>query len=86
MQSKRYENLDVRNNAELQGKLIQEYALPTSEAKQMLNDAAEKLKLSMRGYNRVLKLARTIADLQEEDQITKLHISEAISYRRQQYI
>lgn len=85
LQAKRYEKFDIKNNAELHSKLIQEFAAPTIEAKQMLNEAAEKMKLSMRGYNRVLKLARTIADLQEEEQINKSHVSEALSYRRQHY-
>lgn len=86
IQTKRYENLDINSNTALSSKLIHEFAEPNQEAKKILNDAAEKLKLSMRGYNRILKLARTIADLAEEEQINKIHISEALSYRRRYYI
>jgi len=51
----------------------------------MLNNAADKLKLSMRGYNRILKLSRSIADLAGEVEINKSHIAEALNYRRQHY-
>jgi magnesium chelatase family protein len=82
-QARRYVNVGIKNNSELYGDLIKDFAEPTPEAKLMLNNAAEKLKLSMRGYNRILKLARSIADLAGEEQINKLHISEALNYRRQ---
>lgn len=83
IQAKRYESVGIKNNSELYGNLIKEFAEPSSEAKIMLNNAAEKLKLSMRGYNRILKLARSIADLAGEEKINKLHISESLNYRKQ---
>ncbi len=83
LQAKRYQNAGIKNNSELHGNLIKEFAEPTSEAKLLLNNAAEKMKLSMRGYNRILKLSRSIADLTGEETINKIHIGEALNYRRQ---
>ncbi|MEK6733878.1 MAG: YifB family Mg chelatase-like AAA ATPase, partial [Pseudomonadota bacterium] len=85
IQIKRYKDTGIKNNSELHGNLIKEFAEPTPEAKKLLHDAAEKMRLSMRGYNRILKLARSIADLTQEEQINKSHIGEAINYRRQWY-
>ncbi|MDJ1305686.1 MAG: hypothetical protein MRQ09_05595 [Candidatus Midichloria sp.] len=50
-------------------------------AKKIMEEAAGKLSLSMRSFNRVLKVARTIADLAQEKEINKIHIAEALSYR-----
>ena len=85
LQAKRYALAGIKNNSELHGNLIKDFAEPTADAKLLLNNAAEKMKLSMRGYNRILKLARSIADLSEEDIINKTHITEALNYRRQYY-
>jgi len=86
IQAARYDGYGIKNNAELHGKLINEFASPSSEARLLLNHAAEKMKLSMRGYNRTLKLARSIADLVGEEQINKMHIGEALNYRRQHHV
>lgn len=48
---------------------------------QLLRDAAEKLKFSARGYHRILKVARTLADLDGSETVGRLHLAEAISYR-----
>lgn len=85
LQAQRYDGFGIRNNSELNGKLIEEFASPISEARLLLNNAAEKMKLSMRGYNRILKLARSIADLEEENNVNKAHIAEALNYRKQSY-
>ncbi len=85
LQVKRYERCGIKNNSELHSNLIKDFAEPTPEAKSLLNNAAEKIKLSMRGYNRILKLSRSIADLVEEEKINKTHIAEALNYRRQYY-
>ena len=85
LQAKRYKHCGIKNNSELNNNLIKEFAEPTLEAKLLLNDAAEKIKLSMRGYNRILKLARSIADLAEEEKINKTQIAEALNYRKQYY-
>ena len=85
IQETRYKTCGIKNNSELYGNLIKEFAEPIAEAKSLLNEAAEKIKLSMRGYNRILKLARSIADLEAEEKINKSHIYEALNYRRQYY-
>ena len=82
IQAKRYEGYGIKNNSELNGDLIKDFADPLPDARLLLNNAAEKLRLSMRGYNRVLKLARSIADLEMENRINKNHIGEALNYRR----
>ena len=48
---------------------------------QLLRDAADKLKFSARGYHRILKVARTLADLDESPRVGRIHLAEAISYR-----
>ena len=51
----------------------------------MLNEAAKKFRLSMRAYNRVLRVARTIADLEQSKWVHKIHIAEALSYRQMDF-
>lgn len=85
IQAKRYEKCDIKNNSELYGDLIKEFASPTKEALVLLNEMAEKMKISMRGYNRILKLSRSIADLAGEAEINRSHIAESLNYRRQNY-
>ena len=53
----------------------------TKEASALLNAAVEAMKMSMRAYNRILKVARTIADLDRSEPITSAHIAEAVQYR-----
>lgn len=72
----------VRSNAEVDGKLLLEAASLDAEGQALLIKAADKLKLTARGYHRVLKVARTLADLEGGENIRKTHIAEAISYRR----
>ncbi|WP_116964492.1 YifB family Mg chelatase-like AAA ATPase [Fastidiosibacter lacustris] len=69
-------------NAELQGKEIDQFCVLGNNERLLLADAIQKLGLSARGYHRILKIARTIADLETADLISKQHIQEAISYRK----
>jgi magnesium chelatase family protein len=81
LQAKRYESYKIKTNSQLDGQSLYEYAMPTDEGLEMLNKAVEKFKFSMRGYNRTLKIARTIADLDNSPLVKKIHIAEALSYR-----
>jgi magnesium chelatase family protein len=68
-------------NARCATALIETMAEPDPGGLQLLRDAAEKLKFSARGYHRVLKVARTLADLDAKDRVSRIHLAEAISYR-----
>ncbi len=82
-QSARYGVDGPRTNAECDGKLLETYATPDEAGRALLAQAAEAMRLTARGYTRVLRVARTIADLAASESITRLHIAEALSYRRQ---
>lgn len=68
-------------NAQADGKILEEIAKLDSSGSQLLQDASKRLKLSARGYHRVLRVARTLADLEGEELISRLHLAEALSYR-----
>jgi magnesium chelatase family protein len=69
-------------NAEADGELLEQVAAPDGEGRALLTTAAEKMRLSARGYHRILRVARTIADLDGAPAIKRIHIAEALSYRR----
>jgi magnesium chelatase family protein len=73
-----------RCNATADGRVLEEAATPDAEGRRLLSEAAERLKLSARGYHRVQRVARTLADLDGEATVRRLHIAEALSYRRVQ--
>ena len=72
----------IRLNAEADGELLDRIAAPDAPARHLLTEAAERLRLSARGYHRVLKVARTLADLSGTATVGRIHIAEALSYRR----
>jgi magnesium chelatase family protein len=71
----------IRTNAQCSTAIIEKIAEPDRGGLTLLQDAADKLKFSARGYHRILKVARTIADLDGQRAIGRIHIAEAISYR-----
>jgi magnesium chelatase family protein len=84
IQLARYAELGLDNvpcNAAAPASLVEEIAGADDSAMRLLRDAAERLRLSARGYHRVLKLARTLADLDGEGSVGRAHLAEALSYR-----
>src|ERR1700722_6240378 len=85
-QRRRYEHLPeerrIATNAEADGKLLDEVATPEPAGVALLQRAAERLSLSARGYHRVLRVARTLADLDGADGVARRHVAEALSYRQ----
>jgi magnesium chelatase family protein len=71
----------IRTNAEAPAAVLETVAQPDSAGLKLLRDAAETMKLSARGYHRVLRVARTLADLDGAEKIGRLHLAEALSYR-----
>ncbi|WP_044025411.1 YifB family Mg chelatase-like AAA ATPase [Roseobacter litoralis] len=81
-QSARFEAHDgMRSNADIEGEALEEIAAPDAEGRDLLLRAAEKFRMSARGYHRVMRVARTIADLDHATDVRKPHVAEAISYR-----
>jgi len=84
LQAQRFQALGqtIRTNAEADGELLESVAAPDESGRALLNEAATKMKLSARGYHRVMRVARTIADLSGEETVSRIAIAEALSYRR----
>ena len=71
----------VRSNATADGELLGRVAAPDAAGPRLLVEAAERMRLTARGYHRVLRVARTLADLDGIESVGRLHIAEALSYR-----
>ncbi|TNC73006.1 YifB family Mg chelatase-like AAA ATPase [Rubellimicrobium roseum] len=71
----------VRLNADAEGRLLEEIAEPCAEGRDLLGRVAERIGLSARGYHRVLRVARTIADLDGAERVRRPHVAEAVGYR-----
>ncbi|MEQ1510893.1 MAG: YifB family Mg chelatase-like AAA ATPase [Sphingopyxis sp.] len=82
IQTSRYRDHPARTNAEASGALLETVATPDADGAKLLAQAAEAMRLSARGYTRILRVARTIADLGGAQTIGRIHIAEALSYRR----
>jgi len=84
IQAARYATMgldSVRTNAQVSGPVLEDVACVDSAGLSLLRDAADSMRLSARGYHRVLRVARTLADLDAADSIGHLHLAEAFSYR-----
>jgi magnesium chelatase family protein len=81
-QTARYAGTATRMNAEADGEALTAHSTPDAEGQRLLTQAADTLRLSARGYARVLRVSRTIADLAGSDGVARIHVAEALSYRR----
>jgi magnesium chelatase family protein len=84
LQTERYAALGldgIGTNAACPAPLLEEVARPDAEGLSLIRDAADAMRLSARGFHRVLKVARTLADLDGEERVRRLHLAEALSYR-----
>jgi magnesium chelatase family protein len=71
----------VRSNAAVSGAILEDVARPDGSGLALLREAADAMRLSARGYHRVLRVARTLADLDGAAKVGRLHLAEALSYR-----
>jgi magnesium chelatase family protein len=81
LQQKRYEGTGITCNARLTPAMLKEYCKLDQEASDLLKNFFEKFGMSARAYDRILKVARTIADLDNKEVIEMLHIAQAIQFR-----
>lgn len=81
IQRERYKKHAIHFNSQLSGKYIEKYCVMTKEAKTLLENSFKKLCVSARGFHRIIKVSRTIADMEEAEKIDTNHIAEAVCYR-----
>src|SRR4029450_13874599 len=72
---------DVRTNAQVSGAVLEEVARADSAGLALLRGAADSMRLTARGYHRILRVARTLADLDSAERVGRVHLAEALSYR-----
>jgi magnesium chelatase family protein len=72
----------IRNNAQVDGELLERLARPDPPGLELLREAADTMNLSARGFHRVLRVARTLADLAGRETVNRLDVAEALSYRQ----
>ncbi len=82
VQTRRYAGEAARTNAEAEGPLLDRWSTPDEAGRALLAQAADAMRLTARGYTRILRVARTIADLGGAEQVGRVHVAEALSYRR----
>lgn len=82
VQTRRYADVATRTNAEVDGDMLEMVAGPDEAGRALLAQAAAAMKLSARGYTRILRVSRTIADLAGAERVGRVHVAEALSYRR----
>ena len=81
IQTTRFAGSDFRVNADVDGTALEQIATPCPDGRSLLLRAADRFRLSARGYHRVLRVARTIADLEGCENIARYHITEALNFR-----
>jgi len=89
LQIERYRAMGLQNircNAEVDGEALEQVAILDKAGKKILAEAIDVMRLTARGYHRILRVARTLADLDGCDNISKIHVSEALSYRQRKHI
>jgi len=82
VQTRRYAGEAARTNAEAEGLQLDRWSTPDEAGRALLAQAADAMRLTARGYTRILRVARTIADLGGAEQVGRVHVAEALSYRR----
>lgn len=85
IQAERYSKFNIRCNAEVSGEALNKFTEPDQEGLELLKYVLKENYISNRGYTRILRVARTIADLVKSEEIKRAHIAEALNYRIRMY-
>lgn len=81
MQLKRFQGMDLQFNSQIRSEMIHDFCRIDKKEQEFMEQVYHKLDLTARSYHRILKIARTIADLEGEEEILPKHLSEAVCYR-----